>query len=50
MSRKRRQIPRPPRALPKVVLEAEGVVVLEVEDAVEHPPRGLRRDMTTIRT
>jgi hypothetical protein len=55
MSRRRRQIP---RALPQVVLEAEdaavlevvGLAVLEGEDAVERPPRGLRRDMTTIRT
>ncbi len=48
-------MPRPPRALPKVVLEAEDVAVLEVAglavlDAAERPRRGLRRDMTTTRT
>ena len=32
------------------VLEVAGLAVLVAEDAADRPPRGLRRDMTTIRT
>ena len=56
VSPRRNPMPQPPLALAQVLggavvgLEEAGLAVLAVADAVERPRRGLRRDITTIRT